>query len=173
MRHALGLENAAAAHGLNSIDRNHRTRRFVKDGEVPVVLLTPVETEVPSHRRIRSSWPRQRRPCGLSRQLERLPSEHLRTRSQPSSACARSWHILRWRMPRLFRPSGRSARRSIRHYSKQRIPARDYRSSSLTMRLRRPANRRRFGQRLLSQYLLLSKTSRGNGMQVQAVSRNQ
>jgi len=36
----LGLDNAsAAAHNSNWMDRNHRQRRFVKDGEIPVVLL--------------------------------------------------------------------------------------------------------------------------------------
>ena len=40
MRHALGLDNASSvAHSSNGIDRNHRPRRFVKDGEIPVVLL--------------------------------------------------------------------------------------------------------------------------------------
>jgi hypothetical protein len=49
MRHALGLDNAsAAAHSSNSIDRNHRPRRFVKDGEIPVVLLNAGRDRQPS-----------------------------------------------------------------------------------------------------------------------------
>jgi len=40
MRHALGLSNTfSASHTSNGTKNSHRPRRFVKDGEVPVVVL--------------------------------------------------------------------------------------------------------------------------------------